>query len=303
MNNKIKVGILMSTYNGEKFIKEQIKSILEQKDVEVYLYIRDDGSNDSTVSIINEYVQKYNSMSLTEGENLGFADSFMWLVKNCPRCDYYAFADQDDIWDKNKIIRAIKFLEKEKPMLYASNLNVFNMVEGTEYKLYENYQKEKILSNLYKYPYFYNPYGCTMVWNELLQQQLLCYEKPTKQTHDIWVNLIASYTGEVYFDFDSYINYRIHGGNACGATPKNIFDRIKKYYKFYFVDNKSLTISLSCQTIDKLFPKKTNKNIKNIAEYKRSFFYKLKAVNTLLKMDIEFAAKRKFLLLLIFNRL
>lgn len=96
-----KVAVLLSTYNGSKYIKEQIDSILSQEGVNIDIYIRDDESTDETVNIIYEY--KSNNIFLTEGKNIGVGNSFMELLYSVPEIyDYYAFADQDDIWSEKE---------------------------------------------------------------------------------------------------------------------------------------------------------------------------------------------------------
>lgn len=81
------VAVLMSTYNGENYIKEQIESIFNQKGVIVKLYVRDDGSKDRTLEILKDY-----NVNLEKGTNIGYIKSFMWLIKNVPFADYYALA-------------------------------------------------------------------------------------------------------------------------------------------------------------------------------------------------------------------
>ena len=92
-----KVQVLLSTYNGEKYIKEQIESILNQEGVEVSLLIRDDGSSDRTIEIVKKISEQNNNIILFKGQNMGPARSFMDLVKKSDEVDYYAFADQDDV--------------------------------------------------------------------------------------------------------------------------------------------------------------------------------------------------------------
>ena len=89
----------MSTYNGEKYIKTQIDSILEQDYREIFLAIRDDGSTDHTVEILKQYEEKYKNISVKQEENVGVIKSFFELVQNADEnSDYYAFSDQDDKW-------------------------------------------------------------------------------------------------------------------------------------------------------------------------------------------------------------
>lgn len=95
MENK-KVAVIMSTYNGERFIKEQLDSILNQTYKNLEIVVRDDGSKDGTVQIVKEYMKTYPNIVLHEGENLGFIKSFFELL-NLVEADYYSYADQDDV--------------------------------------------------------------------------------------------------------------------------------------------------------------------------------------------------------------
>lgn len=301
-NSKKKVAILMSTYNGEKFISTQLESIIKQENVEINLYIRDDGSCDKTKEIINEFIIKYpNKIQLLESNNIGFANSFYELIKLNIDADYYAFSDQDDIWEKDKLNNAIININNNLPCLYGSNLKLFDMIEQRNNYLFD---KEDISApNRFKeYFYMQNPYGCTMVWNKKLHEKLKEYPKPTQMTHDTWVNIIANCTGKLYFDLSSYINYRIHGNNACGMTPKSNINKLKKYIKVYFIDKKKLNISFTCKYVMLNFPQKSNKVIKWLSEYDYSFNNYIKSIyNVLIKASIP--EKKKILLLMLFKKL
>ena len=133
---KPKVAVLMSAYNGEKYISEQINSILQQTYQNLVLYIRDDGSSDNTVSILEEY-ERQKKIVLIQGENLGFINSFFDVMKKCETADYYAWCDQDDIWIPDKIERAVEKLEENKrlhmrkgephaPVLYFSDYDYYD---------------------------------------------------------------------------------------------------------------------------------------------------------------------------------
>ena len=116
---KKQFAVLMSTYNGELFIKEQIDSILAQKDVDITLYIRDDGSNDNTVKLIKEYIKKYDCIRfMNDNNNLRPGASFMKLLlsvlKKEKKYDFYAFADQDDIWLENKVETLLNEIKKDE---------------------------------------------------------------------------------------------------------------------------------------------------------------------------------------------
>lgn len=298
-----RVCILMSTYNGEKYIAEQLNSIIRQTDVNIHIMIRDDGSVDSTKNIIRNFLEKYpGTIELQEGINLGFANSFYELLKSAKNYDYYAFADQDDIWEECKVKRAISIIDFKEPGLYASNLRVVDSLENSSYLLFSEDRKDEVIYKMENYFYMYNPYGCTMIWNSSLQNELQKYVKPDEQTHDVWVNLIAHCVGKVFYDYNSYINYRLHGENACGVTPKSFVSRVKKYYGFYFKNRKSLNIALNCNMIVELFTHNNDFLIYDFAYYKKNIFNKIRAICDVLLLKINKYEKIKFVILITFNR-
>lgn len=292
------VAILMSTFNGEKYIKEQIESIISQIDVNIHIYIRDDGSSDNTIQIIEGFMKSYpQKISLIKGKNIGFADSFYYLIKQNYVADFYAFSDQDDIWDSKKIISAINMISTNNPKLYFSNLNSFDINGNSKLVLNNN-----TIENYNRYYFIINGFGCTMVWNDLMHKILNKYDKPKEMTHDVWVNLIGHIFGDVMYDQRSFINYRIHENNACGATPKGIIQKLKKYYNFYFKKGKRLNLSLNCKYVIKLCPNVTNKMIHVLANYDKGI---LKWISSILFMifKTDYSRKVKVLLLILFKKL
>lgn len=135
--SKPTVSVLMSTYNGAKYIREQIDSILNQKDVNVELLIRDDGSSDNTAEICKEYQKKNTNIRFYQGENIGVGKSFMELLKKAPEADYYSFSDQDDVWLEDKLSRAVKMIKiaecsRELSQDRNERVGVFNRYKHTE---------------------------------------------------------------------------------------------------------------------------------------------------------------------------
>ncbi|WP_408069563.1 glycosyltransferase [Butyrivibrio sp. JL13D10] len=108
------VNVLMCTYNGENYLREQIDSILAQTYEELRLFVRDDGSTDGTMHILDEYVNKYPNkvIKMDTPQHLGYPDCFWDMLLRCPVADYYAFSDQDDAWAPEKIECAVKMLSK-----------------------------------------------------------------------------------------------------------------------------------------------------------------------------------------------
>ena len=120
----IRVIVLLSSYNGEKYIKQQIDSILNQTGVEVIIMVRDDGSKDNTISILEDYQRNVSSFELIKGDNCGSTASFSRLLayaySKFGNDVLYAFSDQDDVWQKEKLLVASKRLDIKStiPMLY-----------------------------------------------------------------------------------------------------------------------------------------------------------------------------------------
>lgn len=232
MSKTYKIAIFLSTYNGEKYLKEQIESIFAQTEVEQTLFIRDDGSTDRTVEIIKSYQENNRSIVLCEGKNIGVGNSFMQLVYDVPDgFDYYAFSDQDDIWLDNKLIKAIRMINNhEGPVLYTSNQI---LVDGQGNKLAVRHEASPGTSYMQILCCNWLS-GCTMVWNNTLQSIISnenrrpSHEMLEKRIHDVWVAMIAAVTGEVLFDQEALILYRQHDNNVVGVRKVGLLDEWKR---------------------------------------------------------------------------
>lgn len=230
-----KIAVLMSTYNGEAYLKEQIDSILGQKDVDVYLYIRDDGSTDRTKDIIQGYVNRVNVFFKEGKENYGPGKSFMYLLYAIGKTgdyQYYAFSDQDDIWLEEKLISAMGMLDNENvPQLYCSNQIIYE--DGEEKGLRFKEWPDLTLAG---HMTCNKLSGCTMLLNKLLVDEIVCHKCPKPdiinlRMHDAFVFLVALIIGEVKYDATSYILYRIHENNVVGVKGRNLFERVHRALK------------------------------------------------------------------------
>ncbi|MCI9532379.1 MAG: glycosyltransferase [Lachnospiraceae bacterium] len=207
----MRVAILLSSFNGEDFIKEQLNSLLNQIDVEVDIYIRDDGSTDNTAKIITDY--KNPSIKFISGKNIGVCNSFMELLQSVPLdYDYYAFSDQDDVWEDNKLIHAVEILEryeKDKPNLYYSALNRVDKSLKYIDKIIVDVQTSFEFSLVRSvFP------GCTMVFNLPTVKIIQNYNPKQQIMHDHFLfQIVSGLNGSIFYDEDSYIKYRIHGNN------------------------------------------------------------------------------------------
>lgn len=226
----MKVAVIMSTYNGEKYIREQIDSILNQTDVEVELFIRDDGSKDTTVKIIEEYEQMYSNVHVDIGINLGFRQSFIQELLSARGYEYYSFSDQDDYWEKEKLYQACLKLQKVKngrPAVYYSNLNVAD-ANLNVYRTTKLQNRKKSLESLVMRR---SIAGCTMVFNEHLWNKIAevdVTDDMLKRGHDSFIlSLCYALGGTVICDPNTYIRYRQHTSNTSGSSH-GAAQRIKK---------------------------------------------------------------------------
>lgn len=226
----MKVIVLMSSFNGQKYIASQIESILNQEEVGVHLLIRDDGSSDSTIKIIDNFAQNDSRVTYYRGDNIRPAKSFFNLVQRTPRADYYAFSDQDDVWDPRKLIQAIaqlKEFEDNTPLLYYSNLKIVD--EDLSY-IRMHHKKPQDVKNKYVQLTEHYGTGCTMVFNEAARQLCISTFPDDDIMHDTWFALSCGFLGRIVYDHNSYISYRQHSNNVVGVAT-NFRMRLKRSMK------------------------------------------------------------------------
>lgn len=236
-----KVVVLMSAYNGEKYIREQIDSILNQSYKNITLYVRDDGSTDQTVALLQDY-EKEGKLQLLQGENLGYINSFFQVLRECEDADYYAWCDQDDVWVQDKIQRAVEKLEEkcrkapgkqDVPVLYFSDYDYYDE------KM--NFQKHGLDHK--RGPSFENSLmdcislGFNSVFNYNARQMML--EKCPKYCcgHDWWTYMVCAAFGRVLYDRGYYsVKYR-RLGQSISPGGKNFFAlQIWRFKKFFVND-------------------------------------------------------------------
>lgn len=234
MNTK-SVQVVMSTYNGEKYLKEQIDSILSQEGVDVRLYIRDDGSSDRTTDILASY-QEHKNVKIEKGNNLGFAKSFLTALDECDEADYYAFSDQDDVWEKDKLSTAIEILEEESqstPLLYCSALQ--RVDENLNPLHVQSYHGLRI--NLPSMLTRGRLAGCTFVFNNTLRNLV----KNTPYAFYFTLNsvelneIVASQSSILFFGVSTIIGYYYY------SKEKEIDTKTQLLYNMQII---SLSIAL-----------------------------------------------------------
>lgn len=224
MEKRPTVAVLMSTYNGEKYIKEQIESILSQKLVDVHLFVRDDVSSDSTVDILEQY-QRDGKLKYIKGKvNVGAGSSFMQvLYDTSDDFDYYAWSDQDDVWLDNKLISAIQMLQNSGKQLYMSNLMCVDK------DLNEIGLRNTIPADISIYSIICENQtnGCTMVFTQKFMRELVSISRRPSDSlfqsryHDTWTAMVGAVKDEIIYDFNFFILYRQHESNEVGSVVYN----------------------------------------------------------------------------------
>ncbi len=244
MNTVPRVQVLLSAYNGSAYIEQQVKSILEQEKVETRILVRDDGSKDDTTAIVEKMVRTYpERIKLEKGKNLGYRRSFLHMLALADKtAEYFAFADQDDVWEKDKLVCAVSMLCKQPECwLYASALKI------TE----ENLQilgisgKSNLKQTLGSFFVRTRLAGCTMVFTKELLKVALHYSNlqishETAPDHDALLCMLCMLYGKkIAIDPTAHILHRRHeaaqtsGGrglmNRVQVESKRIFHRKHSY--------------------------------------------------------------------------
>lgn len=274
----IKNIICLATFNGEKYIKEQIESIQNQSVKNWSLLIRDDGSTDDTIRIINEISKTDNRITIIEDKkgNIGVIKSFSAILGEAltQNPDYIWFCDQDDVWLPNKMhamlnsIISKNEINESTPILAHSDLRVVdqNLIQIDESLIHlidEKYgvsPKNVSINNLLHRNYIS---GCACVINKKLAE--ISYPFPNGIImHDWWLSLLALITGEIIYIDDKLINYRQHGNNNIGSVKKKSYINHAKHLRRLVGINKDYTFKTIIQSKELVKRvKKSNAVLKN----------------------------------------
>lgn len=218
-----KIDILLATYNGEKYIKEQLDSILNQSHKNIRIIISDDCSKDTTPEILKEYQKKDNRIELhIQRNNLGVVKNIEFLLKQV-KSPYYMLADQDDYWLPEKVEKSLKKLKEEKADLVFGDLEVVDKKLNTMYKSFNDYmlltRKINKYINSYKVNYLYNCItGCTILAKKETIEKIIPLPTNSKRLiHDHWIGLMVALNGKLAYMPEKYIRYRQHGNNEVGT--------------------------------------------------------------------------------------
>lgn len=288
-----KIDILLATYNGEKFVKEQIESILSQTYENFNLIISDDASTDNTLNILEEYEKKDTRIKVFKKEkNKGLIDNFEFLLKNVTS-DYFMFSDQDDIWKKDKIEKSINKLKEENSGLVYTDLEIVDEKLNVIYPSYWKYKQ--IYKKIIKYNNFEALYlnnfvtGCTILAKSKYIKDILPLPRNSKFVlHDYWTALIISAKDKISYVEEPTIQYRQHKNNRVGSSRKS--DQLENFedLRNLFIKVKIEHFEVFKENIEKIKTKEiskyTNEALKYFENLKKVKYINLKNWNLFFRL-------------------
>ena len=238
-----KIAILMATYNGEKYLRQQVESIMNQTYQKFVLVIHDDGSTDKTPELISQLVDEYEpgKIIVLQGKSCGSAKAnFMWMLAHV-EADYYMFADQDDVWLPEKIEKTMKrYLEidcdKDNYNLIFTDMAVVDenlkeiypsFIRSIDRDINHVWPGQLIIDNVAA--------GCTMLFGRDLRDVIVDsmedIDLSKVEMHDRLLITVASVLGLVYGIDEPLSLYRQHGDNEMGAVHETLFDKVARNIK------------------------------------------------------------------------
>lgn len=264
--NKVKVSIVLCTYNGARYLEEQIESLLNQTHKELEIIIVDDSSTDETEKVVQKFLRnkENNILFYKNNFNIGPVAAFIKGLKLTSKSDFYAFCDQDDVWDINKIQNQIQYALKidaneSKPLVIYHDLAVvddkMNVVAESFWKMRGiDIHKVNFESMLYSNVIT----GCTCLINNSMRSELILLDSKDIMMHDHWIGLIGYSFGRAYYMDGQYIKYRNHLNTVTVKLRPTNKQRLVNFIKKLKINNNNYLIENIVQA-DKFYKLYRNK--------------------------------------------
>ena len=280
----MKVQVLMSTYNGEKYVEEQINSIAENQidDIDISILVRDDGSGDRTQEVLNVLKAKERiQIEVMKGKNLGVTRSFLQLIKNAPEADLYFFADQDDKWSEDKIATVVDLGKmSDEPAVYVSG---YYLTDATLNVQSEWIPSENTENSLLQILFANMVPGCVMGFNRALLLEMQKDLPEDVPMHDIYALATAYCCGSIRYIEKPLVYYRQHGNNVEGVHSEHVdWKRIWKKQKKIWSQKPQHTSELAALLLKKYghaMPVDEKNNLQLVCGYRNKISSKLKLIS------------------------
>lgn len=266
-----KIAILLCTYNGAEYLAEQLDSIEAQSWENIDVWASDDGSSDNTMGILYKYQENWRKgrFEVKQGPRKGFQENFLSLVCNSNiTADFYAFSDQDDVWESDKLARAFDCLKErtELPALYCSRTALIAECGKSLNRMSPLFSRPPSFTNALVQNI---AGGNTMVMNKKAHTLLCTVGKQNIVSHDWWVYLlITGAGGYIYYDSVPSIQYRQHSDNEIGANVGLLakLKRLRGVLKGNFSDWNTLHVEALNNNCNVL----TKENLQTLNYFKKS---------------------------------
>jgi len=225
------ISVCLASYNGEKYIKEQVDSILKQLGPDDEIVVSDNYSKDRTIDILKGYndirIKLFQIESRGDNAHEAVSSNFENALKRC-NGDFIFLSDQDDIWPDNKVEVFMSYFSKGYDLLVSNHLLMKDSIDNLTALSYKN--PSPIGSWLIGVPKYY---GCCMAFNRKILNYSLPFPKHLP-LHDNWIGIIGELTGKCFFIEVPLLYYRVHGDNTTIMTSNSISYKIWYRLKMYF---------------------------------------------------------------------
>lgn len=221
MERQYSYSVCIATYNGEKYIDQQMESIISQLTDRDEIVVSDDGSKDNTIELVESFRKKYSNIIVVDGPQKGFSCNFENAVKNANK-DIIVFSDQDDIWENNKISKIDEVFAKNKDATtILHTMSTFRANEEEKHELPISYHKG-VLRNLVMSSYW----GCCMA----VKREFLIQFLPFREYcigHDQLTGLMTEKYGKNIFIDEDLLKHRLHDSNTSTSVTLSLYQKIK----------------------------------------------------------------------------
>lgn len=294
------IAVLMSVYNGETYLPQQLES-LEQQTVadSMTVYIRDDGSSDATASVIEQWHTRL-SIVWIPGENVGPAQSFWQLLTNPDiQADYYAFCDQDDVWDSDKLESGI---QKLKDGVHLSLCNC-RLTDGEGAVIQKRMYEAPPQINLMRQFVCGVAQGCAMVFTDTLRRYFLEQTITCIPMHDTIVALHAFGLGKVAWEEEPKFSYRLHEKNVVAKGNKSLLKKLKTTWWNWKNGSRFSMSEVAAELLDKplQLTAKERKYLEHVTCYRTSLRSKIYILRNAYTESVPWRAVRSYNLRVLLN--
>ena len=240
--------IMLSTYNGSQYLNEQLNSVYQQNtQCHIRLLFRDDGSTDNTKEILGNWKSKLDILDLSDDKSMGVSKSFWHLLKAAPNADFYAFMDQDDIWDSTKISTAIESLgQVQGPAMWCSNCRI---IDKNGIMIHEKMYRERPILTIPSQLVCGCIQGCAMIFNAEARRYVLKKSPASVPMHDIVMITYMLAAGKVIYENTPLFSYRMHDNNVIAKGGKNRIQKMKSTLSLWFAKEKRNQVSVLARQI------------------------------------------------------